>query len=187
MAGSHTHQRYVSGRGSRCLRTELGSPKHVTTDRGVQFTSKLWKDLSTALGTQTHFTTAYHAAANGMIERFHRPLKAALKCRLQSNEWYKQLPYVLLGLRTAPKEDIGASTAELVFGSPLTVPGAFVTNTEPTDRAAVLDQVRQIVQARQPEQGSDHSRRQVYVPKALDSTDFVFVRVDKVKAPLESP
>ena len=164
-----------------------GIPKHITTDRGVQFTSKLWKNLAEALGTQTHFTTAYHPAANGMVERFHRPLKAALKCRLQSSEWYKQLPFVLLGLRTAPKEDIGASTAELVFGAPLTVPGVFATNTEPTDRVAILDQVRQMVRARQPVQGSNHSHHRVYMPKSLDSADFVFVRVDKVKTPLESP
>ena len=164
-----------------------GIPKHITTDRGVQFTSKLWKDLGMALGSQTHFTTSYHPAANGMVERFHRPLKTSLKCRLQSPDWYKQLPYVLLGLRTAPKEDIGASTAELVFGSPLTVPGAFVTNTEPSDRVAILDQVRQMVQARQPVQGTHHSRQNIYMPKSLDSTDYVFVRVDKVKTPLESP
>ena len=164
-----------------------GIPKHITTDRGVQFTSKLWKDLNAALGTQTHFTTAYHAAANGMIERFHRPLKAALKCRLQTPSWTKQLPWVLLGLRTAPKEDIGASTAELVYGSPLTVPGAFVTNTEPSDRSAILQQVREIARARQPVQGTDHSKQAIYFPKALESADFVFVRVDKVKTPLESP
>ena len=128
-----------------------------------------------------------HVAANGMIERFHRPLKAALKSRLQHSSWVKQLPWVLLGLRTAPKEDIGVSTAELVFGSPLTVPGAFITNTELTDRAQILQQVRQMVQSRQPPQGSDHSKPKIYVPKALEAAKYVFVRVDKVQAPLDSP
>ena len=64
---------------------------------------------------------------------------------------------------------------------------AFVTNSEPNDRSAILRQVREIAQARQPVQGTDHSKQIIYFPTALESADFVFVRVDKVKTPLESP
>ena len=37
--------------------------------------------------------------------------------------WMDELPWVLLGLRTMPKQDMGASVADMVYGSPLTVPG----------------------------------------------------------------
>ncbi|GFR97207.1 Pol polyprotein [Elysia marginata] len=37
----------------------------------------------------------------------------------------EELPWVLLGLRIAPKEVLGYSSAELVYGEPLTVPGEF--------------------------------------------------------------
>ena len=37
-----------------------------------------------------------------------------------------ELPWVLLGIQTAPKEDLGVSVAELVYGGPLTLPGEFV-------------------------------------------------------------
>ncbi|GFO39908.1 transposon ty3-g Gag-Pol polyprotein [Plakobranchus ocellatus] len=39
-----------------------------------------------------------------MVERFHRTLKAALKARLTGNNWVEELPWVLLGLRTAPRK-----------------------------------------------------------------------------------
>ena len=51
----------------------------ITTDRGVQFESALWQNLMQLLGTKCIRTTAYHPSANGLVERFHRQLKAALK------------------------------------------------------------------------------------------------------------
>ena len=47
---------------------------------------------------QLHHTTAYHPQANGIVERFHRQLKAALKARLVGPAWVDELPLVLLGL-----------------------------------------------------------------------------------------
>ena len=106
----------------------FGTPLLITSDRGRQFTSALWTAMANALGTQVHQTTAYHPQANGMVERFHRTLKAALRARLCGTNWIDQLPWVLLGLRTAPKEDLKASPAELVFGDNLLLPGEFAVN-----------------------------------------------------------
>jgi hypothetical protein len=38
----------------------------------------------------------------------------------------EHLPWVLLGLRAAPKEDCGFSSAKMVYGAPLTLPGKFL-------------------------------------------------------------
>jgi hypothetical protein len=46
----------------------------------------------------------------------HRRLKDALKARLAGPDWPLHLPWVLLGLRAAPREDSGVSAAELVYG-----------------------------------------------------------------------
>ncbi|KAJ8357917.1 hypothetical protein AAFF_G00055470 [Aldrovandia affinis] len=46
-------------------------------------------------------------------------MKAALKVDLQGNSWIDRLPWVMLGLRTAPKEDLLSSSAELVYGQAL--------------------------------------------------------------------
>jgi hypothetical protein len=60
-----------------------------------------------------------------MIERAHRQLKDSLRTRLAGVHWPQHLPWVLLGLRAAPNEDSGASSAELVLGAPLTLPDQF--------------------------------------------------------------
>uniref|UniRef100_A0A1X7V9I5 Integrase catalytic domain-containing protein n=1 Tax=Amphimedon queenslandica TaxID=400682 RepID=A0A1X7V9I5_AMPQE len=50
----------------------------VTTDRGSQFESSLFAELTHLLCIVRCHTTAYYPQANGMIERFHHQLKAAL-------------------------------------------------------------------------------------------------------------
>ncbi|XP_045119398.1 uncharacterized protein LOC123509264 [Portunus trituberculatus] len=85
----------------------------------------LWTSMGELLGVDIHHTTAYNPEANGIVERFHRTLKAALMSRCRSATWSSQLLWVLLGLRTASKEGLGVSSAEMVYGYSLVVPGEF--------------------------------------------------------------
>ena len=98
----------------------FGVPLHLTSDRGAQFTSEIWNVAH--LGIKSHHTTACNPQAYGLVECLHRTMKAALKARLRNQNWMDELPWVLLGIRTKPKEDLLASSAELVYGYPLTVP-----------------------------------------------------------------
>ena len=70
-------------------------------------------------------TTTYHPSSNGLVERFHRQLKAGLKSSLDPTHWTEALPMVLLGIRTSLKHDIGCCAAELVYGTTLRLPGEF--------------------------------------------------------------
>ncbi len=110
--------------------SRFGVPALLTSDRGVQFTSALWGQLCNKLGIKQLFTTAYHPQLNGMIERWHRQLKDALRARLAGSDWPEHLPWVLLSLRTTPKEDAAVSSAELVFGSQLCLPGEWLADSE---------------------------------------------------------
>ncbi len=102
----------------------FGMPTIITSDQGRQFTSSLWAGLTKLLGVKHVQTTAYHPQSNGMVERAHGQLKAALRSRLAGSRWPEHLPWVLLGLRTAPKEGSGILAAELVYGAALALPAA---------------------------------------------------------------
>ena len=123
---------------------QFGVPADITSDRGPQFTSEIWRALAESLGSKVHNTTAYHPQANGLVERFHRSLKAALRARLTTAAWMDELPWVMLGLRTVPKEDLGTSVADMVYGMPLTVPGTFVSPSNDPEASDHLQLMRDI-------------------------------------------
>ena len=60
-----------------------------------------------------------------MIERFHRQLKAAIMAHESPDPWTTTLPAVLLGARSAVKELLGRSAAEIIYGTTLRLPGEF--------------------------------------------------------------
>ena len=91
----------------------------MTSNRGSQFTGSLWQQLNTLLGIKPGQTTSYHPQCNGMVEQFHRPLKNALKACLSDPGCMTELPLVLLGLRSAWREDADCTPADLVFGTAL--------------------------------------------------------------------
>ncbi|GBO12481.1 hypothetical protein AVEN_24766-1 [Araneus ventricosus] len=107
--------------------SRFGVLEVVTTDQGRNFESDLFHSFTKYLGISKIRTAAYNPASNGMVERFHRQLKASLMCRLGSTKRsVQQLPTILLGILTAFKEDINASSAELLYGSNLRLPGQFL-------------------------------------------------------------
>ncbi len=107
--------------------SRFGVPAVITSDRGNQFTSSLWAALCTLLNIQHSQATSYHLRSNGMVERFHRRFKDALRAHCATANWVDHLPWVLLGLRAAAREDDGTTPA---FGSPLILPGKFLDSLE---------------------------------------------------------
>ncbi|XP_014212952.1 uncharacterized protein LOC106642635 [Copidosoma floridanum] len=76
------------------------TPRFITTDQGSKLESAIFKAYLFFIDCQKKRTVAYHLAANGLIERWHRSFKAALMCHNSAN-WVKLLPTVLLRLYTA--------------------------------------------------------------------------------------
>ena len=111
--------------------SRYGVPSTLTSDRGRQFVSELWRKTASMLGAATNTTTSYHPQSNGLVERMHRTMKAALKAKLAADpNWVDALPLVMLGMRAAVKEDLNCSAAEMVFGEALRLPGEFFVSAD---------------------------------------------------------
>ncbi|KAG7311665.1 hypothetical protein JYU34_002718 [Plutella xylostella] len=166
----------------------FGCPLFLTSDRGVQFESDLFKSLMKLLGIKKIRTTSYHPIANGIIERFHRSMKVAIKARIDNtSSWVDELPTVLLGLRAAGKSDNGVSSAELTYGQSLRLPGDFYAESAGTRVSddTYVDNLRKIIGGLRPQQPRAISdSRKIFVHKDLDTCSHVFLRNDMVSKPL---
>lgn len=170
--------------------SRFGVPEDITSDRGPQFTSSLWSNLNNLIGVKQLHTTSYHPQANGMVERLHRQLKASLKARTASPHWMEHLPFALLGLRTAWREEPDCSPAELVYGSTLRIPGEFIEPTPPRSlqpSSTFLRDLQSSMREALPPPSVHHSSPKSYNPSFLDQTGYVYVRIDKHKTPLQRP
>lgn len=128
--------------------------------------------------------------ANGIVERFHRTLKASLIAHDDRIHWSVHLPLVLLGLRTAFKQDIGCSAAQLVYGAPLRLPGELIipadhgANSDPASYATQLTTAMRALRATPPR---PQQRKSTYVSTELAHCTHVFVRHDASRPSLQHP
>ncbi len=165
----------------------FGVPDTITSDRGPQFTSSLWASLCTLLSIKHTQTTAYNPQSNGLVEHFHRRLKDALRARAAGADWFLQVPWVFLGMRTACREDSDFLPAEAVFGSQLVLPGQFLSTPEPPSPNFLQD-FQGVLAGRAPLPTSHHTTPSpTALPEDLLLSLFVLVRHDAVQPPLSPP
>lgn len=158
----------------------FGSPKVVTTNQGSEFESKLFAASIKLVGGKRIYTTAHHPASNGLIERWHRTLKSAIKCHGQ--RWIDILPTVLLGLRTCYKKDLEASPAEYLYGTLLRILGEFFTHEDlPIDQNIFLEDFRIHMRTLKPAPVTHHGKRKIFCYKELYSCTHVFIRQENTK------
>lgn len=169
--------------------TRYGCPLKLTSDQGRQFESSLFSSLMKILGIKKIRTTPYHPISNGLIERFHRSMKASLKASLDCTSWVDQLPSVLLGLRAALRSDNGVSAAEMTFGRNIRLPGDFYDLKEPevSDDSSLVEKIRHTISKFKPALKSHSNSKAFFVHPDLKTCSKVFVRDDTVRRPLKSP
>lgn len=166
----------------------FGVPAIITTDRGAQFESSLFRHLTDLLGSKRTRTTAYHPSANGLVERFHRQLKSALKAQPNPDKWTESLPLILLSLRTTPKADLNATAAEMVFGTTLSLPNDLVSPSTDTicDPTSYVSRLKQHMSNLHPVKSRPVTKRG-HIDKGLSTCTHVWVRTDAVRKPLQPP
>ncbi|KFD48922.1 hypothetical protein M513_10285 [Trichuris suis] len=171
--------------------SRFGICLRLTSDRGRQFISDVWRELCQLLGIQSHTTLAYEPHQNGLVERMHRDLKASLMATLQGDpNCAARLPVVLMGMRAAFKPDIRTSAAELVLGETLRLPGHYFDRCPDKPHSEFAKDLRRAFARLRPVKTSWHqptAGRPMFISPSLSSATHVFVRVDSHRTLLQQP
>ena len=166
----------------------FGLPEKIVTDQGRSFLSSDFQNFCTRMGIKHSWTTAYHPQSNGMIERFHRTLKTAIKSHFPI-PWTKSLSTILYGLRTVINEQADYSIAQMVYGTTIKIPADFMCEKEnilDLDPNHYTKQLISYIKQLKPREVKHHNKENVFIFKDMDTATHMFVRNDKVYKPLET-
>nr|GEZ09129.1 putative reverse transcriptase domain-containing protein [Tanacetum cinerariifolium] len=95
-----------------------GVPISIISDRDSKFTSRFWRSLQEALGTQLDMSTAYHPKTNGQSERTIQTLEDMLRaCVIDfGGSWDRHLPLVEFSFNNSYHASIKAAPVEALYG-----------------------------------------------------------------------
>ncbi|KAL4384851.1 hypothetical protein GQ457_15G012120 [Hibiscus cannabinus] len=95
-----------------------GVPKSIISDRDPRFTSKFWKSLQTALGTQVKLSTAFQPQTDGQLERVIQVLEDMLRaCVIEFHKsWEKSIPLVEFAYNNSYQASIKMAPFEALYG-----------------------------------------------------------------------
>jgi len=88
-----------------------GVPSYITFDRGMEFVSKFFKSLASALNMKLHFISGYHPEANSQTECTNQMLKQFLRiyCNYQQSDWSRLLLLAEFTYNNTPSSITGIS------------------------------------------------------------------------------
>ena len=131
---------------------------------------------------------AHHPQANSVIEWLHQHLKAFLRAHLDGPNWMDELRWVLLGISTTPKKDLGCCSVELAYSSTIMVPGDFIGNlTLGPNLTQLFPCLWDKMQGLKPVPASRHGVTKESVPPDLIKAIHVFIQHDAHCLPLQRP
>jgi hypothetical protein len=106
------------------LFSEFGVPQKILTDNGRCFTSQVFMDFCILWGVNKRFSTSYHPATNGLVERFNGTLTRILKryTTEEQNTWDVNLPLATYAYNISKQRVNKVSPYEVVFGRKATTP-----------------------------------------------------------------
>ena len=149
-----------------------------------KFTTPLFRKIRNLLGSDHCTTTAYHPASNGLVERFHRHLKASIMST-DSVHWTEQLPLILLSICNTVK--ILAVHPLTLFLAPhsgylgeMIVDSRVIGELDPLSFSSRLKSFMHQLQPPDTQQSHRPSQRH----NELFTCPYVFVRVASVRKPL---
>ncbi|RMC21043.1 hypothetical protein DUI87_01899 [Hirundo rustica rustica] len=96
----------------------FGIPLGMSSDRGPHFVAGIIQGVAKALGIRWDLHTPWRPQSSGQVERMNQTLKNQLKkiCQEAKVQWPQALPIALLRIRIKPRERIGVSPYEVLYG-----------------------------------------------------------------------
>ncbi|RMB92355.1 hypothetical protein DUI87_31230 [Hirundo rustica rustica] len=90
----------------------------MSSDRGPHFVAGIIQGVAKALGIRWDIHTPWRPQSSGQVERMNQTLKNQLKkiCQEAKVQWPQALPIALLRIRIKPRERIGVSPYEVLYG-----------------------------------------------------------------------
>jgi len=120
---------------STCMRAmydgifaDFGLSRHLHSDLGKDFESKLFYELCLLAGVKKSHTTAFHLQSDGQTERMNRTQLQMLKATADYNEatWSQRLPTVMAAYRMTVHKTTGMTPNMAMLGREVMMPAALI-------------------------------------------------------------
>jgi transposase InsO family protein len=99
----------------------FGAPSQLLSDNGSQYVNEIITELLLLVGTDHQLTLAYSHQENTIVERANkevmRHLRAVVFHEHVKTRWSKNLPLVQRIFNATPKQSLGVSPANIIFGN----------------------------------------------------------------------
>ena len=167
--------------------SRYGLPCVAVSDQGNALVANLFQGVLDHFGVKVRFSPVYHAATNGAVERKHQDIKNSLKAALvemgnkERDQWFRALPWVMLGRRVSLQPNLDASAAQMVLNMSPRIPGQLLGHPGPPlgnqQVRALLDQLYR--QADRPPVPTSGKREFIDINDKTADVTHVYVKVDK--------
>ncbi len=118
-----------------------GLPDDIVSDRGPQFTSRVWTAFFNFLNINISLTSGYHPESNGQTERLNQEITRFLRsyCHRNQADWSRYLFWAEYAQNSLRKPSTGLTPFKCVLGFQ---PPLFPWSGEPSELPAVNDWLR---------------------------------------------
>ncbi|KAI2646625.1 Transposon Tf2-6 polyprotein [Labeo rohita] len=115
-----------------------GLPEDIVSDRGPQFTSRVWAAFCKHLNINVSLTSGYHPESNGQAERLNQELTRFLRtyCHNNQQDWSRYLLWAEYAQNSLRKPSTGLTPFQCVLGFQ---PPLFPWSGEPSELPSVND------------------------------------------------
>lgn len=95
-----------------------GLPEDIVSDRGPQFTSRVWSNFFQQLSVNISLTSGYHPQSNGQTERLNQEITRFLRsyCHQHQTDWSRYLFWAEYAQNSLKKQATGLTPFQCVLG-----------------------------------------------------------------------